>query len=191
MPETDYPIKLACHPATPAAAVRALEARARFSADGALLIGYRLWGDIARLRVPDEQAARQADQLWQHTCFEAFVGDAASSAYREFNFSPSGLWASYRFTDYRQRDETPHEVAAPTIVTRRYAGRLEVDATIPPSALPADATLSLGLCAVIEAADVVDGSHSYWALAHCAPRPDFHLRDSFSLQLAAPALPGA
>jgi hypothetical protein len=40
--------------------------------------------------------------------------------------------------------------------------------------------LQLGLSAVIEAAD---GSKSYWALAHCATQPDFHLRQSFTLTL--------
>ena len=189
MTDSDYPIRLACHPATPAAVVRALEARIHLASDGALVIGYRLSGDIARLRVPAELPARQADELWQHTCFEAFVAAPATRGYREFNFSPSGLWACYDFADYRQRTETPGEFAAPVITTRCYAGRLEVDATIPASVLPAAATRLIGLCAVVEAADIVDGSHSYWALAHCAQRPDFHLRDSFSLRLEAPALP--
>lgn len=184
MTETTPPIELVRHPATPAAVVRALTVQPHSSDDGALHIAYRLWGDIARLRIPDQQPPGQADELWQHTCFEAFLGDPATPAYREFNFSPSGLWACYDFADYRHRDATPREIAAPTIVTRRYAGRLEVDATIPPSALPAATTLSIGLCAVIEAADIVDGSHSYWALAHCAERPDFHRHESFTLKLA-------
>ena len=37
---------------------------------------------------------------------------------------------------------------------------------------------------VVEAADAVDGHHSYWALAHGAARHDFHLRESFTLRLA-------
>ena len=38
----------------------------------------------------------------------------------------------------------------------------------------------------VEAADVVDGSHSYWALHHPAALPDFHHRDGFTLELAPP-----
>jgi len=55
------------------------------------------------------------------------------------------------------------------------------------AALPAKAaaaTLQVGLAAVVEATDVVDGSHSYWALHHPASLPDFHHRDGFRLELA-------
>jgi len=38
-----------------------------------------------RLRVPDE--------LWQHTCFEAFIGTSSGAGYYEFNFAPSTQWA--------------------------------------------------------------------------------------------------
>ncbi len=187
MPPTATALILIPHPVTAAPVVRALEACVSWTETGGLQISYCLWGDIARLRVPDEQPARPSDGLWEHTCFEAFVAVPGRLAYREFNFSPSGLWASYAFTAYRQRDESAREVAAPQIVTRRSAGRLEVAATLPASVLPAGMeVLDVGLCAVVEAADVVDGQHSYWALAHGAARPDFHLRDSFSLRLARP-----
>ena len=185
------PLTLCLHPVNRAPVVRALEVRAHWNEAGDLQLAYCLWGDIARLRVPEEQAVRRADQLWEHTCFEAFVALPGSPAYREFNFSPAGLWASYDFSAYRQRvrmndeaNEANEAIAAPQIVTRRYAGRLEVDATLAASALPAGAgALDVGLCAVVEAVDTVDGHHSYWALAHCAARPDFHLRDSFTLRL--------
>lgn len=197
MANDDYPLTLICHPATPAPIVRALEARACWQSNGALDLAYRLWGDMARLRVPAERPAQRADLLWEHTCFEAFVGVPGQSAYREFNFSPSGLWASYAFSGYRQRDQIDEECdekhpdrAAPRIVTRRFDGHLEVDATIPADALPPNAgELLLGLSAVVEAADTVDGSHSYWALRHPAARPDFHHRDAFTLRLAVPRHP--
>lgn len=189
MPDTAPAIALIPHPLTAAPQVRALEVRTAWTAADGLQISYCLWGDIARLRVPDDQPARRADQLWEHTCFEAFVALPGSPAYREFNFSPAGLWASYDFSAYRQRaeitDATDDELVAPQIVTRRYAGRLEVDATLAASVLPAGMeALDVGLCAVVEAADAVDGHHSYWALAHGAARPDFHLRESFTLRLA-------
>jgi hypothetical protein len=189
MPDTSPAIALIPHPLTAAPQVRALDVRATWTAADGLQISYRLWGDIARLRVPDDQPARRADQLWEHTCFEAFVALPGSQAYREFNFSPAGLWASYDFSVYRQRadmgDTTAGEMVAPQIVTRRYAGRLEVDATLAASVLPAGMeALDVGLCAVVEAADAVDGHHSYWALAHGAARPDFHLRESFTLRIA-------
>ena len=132
-------------------------------------------------------AARRTDRLWEHTCFEAFIGIRGHSAYREFNFSPSSQWAAYAFFDYRQRDEAFVCKTAPIITSQLFAGRFELIATIPASALPhKPETLEIGLSAVVEAADLVDGRHSYWALKHPAERPDFHRREAFSLTLNQP-----
>lgn len=186
MPPDDYSLTLHCHPATPAPVVRSLEALATMQPDGSLKLAFRLWGDMARLLVPEEKTPTPADNLWEHTCFEAFIGVASETAYREFNFSPSGQWAAYAFSSYRVPDEAPAPVNAPQISTRRFAGRLELEATIPAAALPVGTTLQIALSAVIEAADIVDGCHSYWALRHVAERPDFHQRAAFILELAAP-----
>ena len=190
MQTDDYPLTLLCHVATPAPVLRTIEARATLRADGALVIGYRLWGDMARLLIPTAQAAARTDLLWEHTCFEAFVGRADDPAYREFNFSPSVQWAAYAFSDYRDPDDSVAPISAPQITTRVFAGRLELDVSIAPDALP-DGTgkLIVGLSAVVEAADTVDGSHSYWALHHPSRRPDFHHRDAFILELDGPAAP--
>lgn len=187
MRDDDYPLTLLCHPATPAPVVRAVEARATWRADGQLSFAYRLWGDMARLLVAPEGSPERTDRLWEHTCFEAFIALPGQSAYREFNFSPSGQWAAYAFAAYRQRDERCALADAPQITTRVFAGRLEVLATLAPGALPrGEKTLQIALSAVVEAADTVDGSHSYWALHHPGARPDFHHRDAFTLEIAAP-----
>ena len=185
MPNDDYPLQLLCHPATPAPMVRQVEAHASIRSDGSLFLAYRLWGDIARLRLPQSPSPERSDSLWQHTCFEAFVGGVGDQAYREFNFSPSGQWAAYAFAGYRQRDESFVARQAPQICTRLFAGRLEMDVTLPPQALPSATRLQLALAAVVEADDIADGRHSYWALRHPAARPDFHQRDAFTLELAA------
>jgi len=185
MPTDDYPLTLLCHPATMAPMVRLIEAQAAISADRSLVLRYRLRGDIARLRLPQLPSPERSDSLWQHSCFEAFIGAVGDTAYREFNFSPSGQWAAYAFTDYRQRDESFVARQAPQICTRVFAGRLEMDVTLPPLALPSADRLQLALAAVVEADDIADGRHSYWALRHPAARPDFHQRDAFTLELAA------
>ena len=82
-----------------------------------------LRGDIARLRIPEDCTPERTDQLWEHTCFEAFFAAHGESAYREFNFSPSGQWAAYAFKDYRQAEDQVPVIAPPTITTRRFAGR--------------------------------------------------------------------
>jgi hypothetical protein len=186
MPTLDYPLMLVCHPATPAPMVRKVEAQAAITAEGCLTIAYRLWGDMARLVVPEPHNPERTDRLWEHTCFEAFIGITGSTAYREFNFSPSRQWAGYAFSDYRLPEQSATPITAPQIITRRFAGRLEIEATIPADALPAGRSLHIALSAVIEATDTVDGSHSYWALHHAAERPDFHQRDAFILELANP-----
>lgn len=175
---------LTCHPATPAPVVRSLEARISTRPDGSIDLSYCLRGDIVRLRIPEELASERVDQLWEHTCFEVFIGVRGETGYREFNFSPSGQWAAYTFKDYRQPDDQLPEVETPIIVARRFAGRLEVDVTLPPLALPPNPNkkaLEIGLSAVVEESDTVDGSHSYWALRHPCERPDFHHRDAFTL----------
>jgi hypothetical protein len=186
MQPNDYPLTLVCHPATPAPVVRSIEARASIQPDGTLGLAYRVWGDMARLLIPEAQPTERIDSLWEHTCFEAFVGVAGSTAYREFNFSPSGQWAAYSFSDYRQPEQSDTPITAPQITTCRFAGRLEIEVSIPANALPAGRPLHVALSAVVEATDIVHGSHSYWALHHVAERPDFHQREAFILELTVP-----
>ncbi|MCL2524677.1 MAG: DOMON-like domain-containing protein [Betaproteobacteria bacterium] len=170
------------HPALPAPAGLTLTVDCVLGAAGIELC-YRYHGDPAALRLPAPQVAGPADDLWRHTCCEAFVAGAASPGYREFNFSPAGQWAAYRFAAYRQRDTSePPPAALPPIRFSRRADGFDLRATIPDELLPAG-PLHLGLCAVIARAD---GGMDYWALAHGGERPDFHLRPSFTLQLSRP-----
>jgi hypothetical protein len=168
---------LLCHPTTACPAIRNLEVSVTAREGGGLALGYRLTGNIAELWLPETAPSRPADELWRHTCFEAFIAGEGSPAYREFNFSPSGQWASYAFTDYRQREASFHPTVAPEIALRSFPDRLELDALLAPELLPEAASLQLGLAVVIEARD---GTLSYWALKHPATQPDFHLRAGFT-----------
>lgn len=135
---------------------------------------------MSAIRVLPNQVASPSDSLWQHTCCEIFIAAVDDKNYREFNFSPSRQWANYCFTRYRERDSTFVPAAAPQITVSCTGNELELTAVLDKQLLPATGTLNIGLTAVIEAAD---GSKSYWALTHCAPQPDFHLRQSFTLTL--------
>lgn len=143
-----------------------------------LKLVYILGGSPARLRLPHPTVPKRADGLWQHTCFEAFISVVGSPAYTELNFSPSGEWAAYRFTRYRDGMSNV-DVAALLIACRQDRARLELSATIALKDLPSG-PLRIGLSAVIED---VDGNKSYWALAHPAAKPDFHDPASFILEL--------
>lgn len=183
----EFRLQLVRHPATPAPVVRTIEVHATRAADGGLELAYCLRGDMARLRIPEPEMPACADGLWEHTCFETFVSLHGEADYREFNFSPSGQWAVYNFSSYRQRRHACPLLSTPQITARLYTGRLELEVVIAPMLLPpgaATATLDIGLAAVVEAADIIDGSHSYWALRHSADLPDFHHRDAFSFELA-------
>lgn len=150
---------------------------------GGLRLRFELVGNVQRVAVPGPRAARMADGLWAHTCCEAFIGLPGSPAYREFNFSPSGEWAIYDFDAYRQRSAAGIVPPAPLIASRLEADRLVLDATLDAATVPRGSPLELGLTTVVEAAD---GTLSYWALHHPGARPDFHLRDAFTLTLARP-----
>ena len=105
---------------------------------------------------------------------------AEGDDYCEFNFSPSGQWAAYRFTRYRERDPSFAPATEPKLSFTLLADGFELCASVPAALLPPGKSLQIGLCAVVEASD---GGKSYWALAHGAAQPDFHLRQSFVLTL--------
>ena len=136
------------------------------------IVEYRAHGAIDAVVVPDRVGAQKfTDDLWRTTCFEAF-SRRDEAAYTEFNLSPSGDWAAYRFADYRTA-MTPVAIGLPDIATRIDESTLILEALLPLGGM-------LGLSAVIEASD---GSKSYWALAHPPGAPDFHHADCFALTL--------
>ncbi len=187
MPKPETSFALEHHPLTPAPMVAGVSASVCRQASGELQFNYRLCGDMARLRVPAPRSESRADGLWAHTCCEAFIALAGKPAYWEFNFSPSGQWAAYAFSAYRVL-AGPAPSPAPRIDARLTPGRLELTATIAAAALPAEFAsepLLIGLAAVVESADTVDGERSYWALRHLARAPDFHDRDAFIIELPA------
>ena len=151
--------------------VTRIEAGVARSDTGRLRLTYRLFGDLDEVAIAPAQAATRTDELWKHTCFEAFV--AVVDGYYEYNLSPSGQWAAYRFDTYR---EGMREAAHPDPQIA-WDGKGELTALIH---LPPDATGSLGISAVIEA---TDGSRSYWALAHPPGAPDFHNAACFTAEL--------
>jgi hypothetical protein len=173
---------LVCHPAASATGIASLAVSVDYQANG-LALSFHLTGEPQRIRLPRPAAATQADGLWQHTCCEAFIATNASPDYLEFNFSPSGQWAIYRFSDYRCRDEHFQAPCAPQITFLPLADGFRLDAIIPVELLPTATELHLGLTAVIEDSE---RNKSYWALTHCGQVPDFHLRPSFTLKLATP-----
>jgi len=177
------PITLRAHPHTATSPARTIAVDLQWGADGTLRLRFALRGRLDRIVVPPPQAPLATDGLWAHTCCEAFVAARGSTAYREFNFSPSRQWAIYDFSAYRAPGAAPAPLPAPAITLRRDGERLTLEAAIDAAALPPGEVLQLGLSAVVEAHD---GTLSYWALHHPGARPDFHHRDAFTLTLSPP-----
>ena len=207
---------LQCHPNTPCGALTGLEvevARAGARKGGRrIALRFVAKGNVDALRLPHYVSSRKrADELWRHTCFEAFVRVGGGAPYHEFNLAPSGEWNGYRFDDYRHNMTADRYLDPPGIGTylRREpldpqrrdglaaAGSDTLDRFETPffsltatldlerTLLPLDEPWHLGLSAVIEERN---GTISYWALSHPPGDPDFHHPDCFALELA-PARP--
>lgn len=187
-----HDLPLLPHPTRGASPLRALSVSGALSASGQITLDYQLHGELLRLRLPEPaRNPQRRDELWRHTCLELFARRATEVAYLEFNFSPSGDWAAYRFEGYR-RGQHPFD-QQPLGITVHPLGpgqlRIQARATLPAKprqATPgaADPQWRLGLAAVIEASD---GTVTHWATRHAGAQPDFHAPENFSLGLVPAA----
>ena len=152
-----------------------------------LVLSYIVTGKISDIRMPPVMAAARSEELWRHTCFEAFVCASSGSEYYEFNFAPSTQWAAFRFSSYRSGIRMAAEISAPPIEVQSSPDcytlqtSLELDRL---SALPRKVVWHLGLSALIED---TSGRKSYWALAHPPGKPDFHHADCFAYEFSPAA----
>ncbi len=174
---------LSLHPGTPCPALAGIEAITEHVSSNSVTISYSMTGRIADIAMPPQRAAARSNDLWQRTCFEAFVRPSDGLAYYEFNFSPSGEWAAYRFAKYRVGMCEAEGISAVKIDARSDRDSYTLRASLlfdGSFELARAASWHLGLAAVIEEKS---GRKSYWALAHPSDKPDFHHPDCFIHQL--------
>jgi len=193
-------LALTPHPFTRCDAVRSLSVRMQRRDAGSLFLNYVLEGDLSRIRIPVAREPSRTDELWKHTCFEAFV-TAALPGYLELNFSPSGAWAAYRFQAYRAGVSAAQVSDFPRIRVQRGPQLLQLEATVSvagladptrqedpdPGAVAAGRGARLALTARAALAAVIeldDGTLTYWAHRHPPGRPDFHHPAGFTLELS-------
>jgi hypothetical protein len=172
------------HPDSLGQAVTGVEATISWPARGRLALTYEVRGAISDLQLPAPAPGERTDELWRHTCLEAFVGEAGDPGYYEFNLSPSTQWAAYRFSGYRE-GMAAAPVEAPAIGFQVAADACVLTATLALdqlAGLAPDADWRLALTAVIEQRD---GAKSYWALAHPPGRADFHHDAGFTQLVTA------
>ena len=184
------PTSFRLHPFEPTARTQALAIEGTVErSQGVLAVTYKLTGDLTQVAVPppDDGFVRR-DRLWEHTCFEFFLAagtegraKAASAPYWEFNLSPGGNWNVFSLAGYRQGLKEEQAIAALPFVVFAAAGELRLDISVDASALVApNRPALLGASAVIK---LMDGTETFWAIAHPGPEADFHHPDSFVLAL--------
>jgi predicted GIY-YIG superfamily endonuclease len=169
------------HPDTPCLAVRSITATAKMSGPDSLNLTFEIVGKIEQVLLSPTGQGIRKDRLWEHTCFEMFSRNINYEAYEELNLSPSTDWACYDFDSYRNSRSDEEYVLAPEISTECSASifRLFAQAALAEGAGP----WLVGFSAVIEE---VDGTKSYWALAHPPGKPDFHHPACFAATLPPP-----
>jgi hypothetical protein len=150
---------------------------AAFGAMGTCNIWFGIDAPLGRFVVPQSREPGRRDELWQTTCFEAFLQGEGEEAYREYNFAPSGDWAAYDFSGRREGMAKAPMANPPYIRLEDNLTWWSLGATI---AIEAGKRWHLGLTAVIEEAG---GTKSYWALAHGSDKPDFHDPACFTARL--------
>jgi len=180
---SDLDVRLRCHPAAPSPGWLTVEAQVARRSDDRARLRYRLTGDLKRVLTPPARPPRRVDDLWRHTCCEAFLRVEGRPEYWELNLSPSTAWALWRFESYRAGASVPRVGRPPAIEVRRAPDVLELQAELElptPVAVARRADVRLGLAVVVEE---VQGELSYWAPAHPCDRPDFHHPDTMRLPL--------
>ena len=126
--------------------------------------------------------------LWQQTCFEAFIQPAGGAKYYEINLSPAKAWNVFSFESYRA-PQPPTEVpgveilkfeveglAAGSTNLKTFKANLKVQIKI----LGANfRQVNASLCSVVVLKDL---QTTYWSTKHADQKANFHHFDSFTVE---------
>lgn len=159
------------------------EIRGRIARQASVLeLEYTVAGDRSDIVMPpvSDQPTRQHD-LWQHTCFEFFVGLTGSDRYWEFNLSPAGHWNVYSFESYRQGMQEKLAFASLPFTVEADSSTFSLSLKLDLSAIALDnQPVDVAITTVVKHQNE---QITYWALTHTGPEADFHRRDSFVIHL--------
>ena len=142
-----------------------------FRADDYWQLCYQILTPTALILPPPASVPEFRDNLWQHTCCEAFFAHA-DGAYREYNLAPSGNWAVYDFRATRSGQTPRTDLPAPAIVCAPRPDGFRLTTRLPADAQATRLALSLVL-------ETTDGQCFHLALTHPTDKPDFHHPQSF------------
>lgn len=150
--------------------------------DNQLSIHYEVSGDIHQIRLPEPSTSIRKHDLWKSTCFELFLAMKDRPPYWEFNMSSSGEWNVYVMDAYRQvnmREETAFTQLPFDFRKTNTEFSLDMSMDLKPI-LSYNQPLQIGITTIIQ---TLDENETYWALAHPGQKADFHLRESFIIEL--------
>ncbi|OYE03717.1 DOMON-like domain-containing protein [Nostoc sp. 'Peltigera membranacea cyanobiont' 232] len=147
-----------------------------------LAIRYMVEGDLKEIAIfPLSNTPSRKHELWKETCFEFFIGIKDSAQYWEFNLSPAGHWNAYYLDGYRQgmQEETAFEKLPFSVQNEADGLTLLLDVDLG-KIISVEQAIEVGITTVVKDRG---GEVTYWALTHKGAEADFHLRDSFIIQL--------
>lgn len=151
--------------------------------NGNLNIDYYITGETENIRFPERSISpMRKDGLWADTCFEFFLAPRGNPQYWEFNLSPAGDWNVYRMDAYRRvgfREEV--SIQHLTFEVKMEPGSIAINARVQLAPLISDSErIQVGVSCIVQN---IDQHETYWALAHPETQPDFHLRESFLIEI--------
>lgn len=145
-----------------------------------LVIHYHIHGPLEKILIPKllSEKSRQ-DELWRHTCLEAFFSSelTASSPYFEINCSPSGNWNAYGFSSYRQG------MCLANLTVELTQVEINSESAVFEICISGTCLRHAKHCGITSILEFNDGSKAYFALKHPGNQADFHLKDSFIISL--------
>lgn len=132
-----------------------------------------------------EMGYARRDYLWQHTCFELFIGIKNKTAYREINLSPAQAWNCYQFEQYREPAQMPPMPAQDIQLLELKAQPQKLEAILDlHQFLQTNECqwddLVFGLTSVVK---LKNNSELYFALSHSTDQPDFHCKRDWTASL--------
>lgn len=150
--------------------------------NGMLAIEYQLRGDLSAIDIPSPAPIpTRKFKLWESTCCEFFIGVPETSNYWEFNLSPSGDWNIFQLDDYRQGLREELAITSLPFKIDRQPDLLLLDLEFDlRQIIETKQAIEVAITAVIQP---YHDETSYWAVIHCGTVADFHLRDSFTIDL--------
>lgn len=140
-----------------------------------------IWTDTNNLiSFANTPAGIRATQLWQQTCFEAFIQPIGGSRYFEINLTTNKSWNVFEFMDYRNPQPPKEFIKADLLSFKVEENEIKAQVKFTGENFK---KVKASICAVIQNKN---GTSSYWSIKHAGSKPDFHHFESLIIERNAP-----